>query len=714
MNVDVSPDGRAGRLRSARRHLHDADRRHRDVARRRGSRAARRSTCSRASARTASASRSRAIATASGTSGRWTRTGRTRSRSRASSAGSSTARPGRPTAATSSRAGTSWRTRSLGAGEIWMFHAARIRRPAGHREERLPEGRRRAGDLARRHATSITARTSRPGQTFEYNKDPERHDLRDHPARSDDRPRAAGGVGAGRLRHAAPSARRQVARVRPPRAPRAASCSSAISTTGRDRPIFDHLDKDLQEAWAIHGLYPQYAWTPDGKAIVIWGEGKIWRVDVATGDGDAGPVHRARRADDERGASASRRRSTRREFQVKALRDVAVSPDGKRVAYSALGHIYVKDLPERRAEARDEATTRSSSRRRGRPTASGSSTRRGPTPTTAASASCAPTAPAGRDVVTTPGHYTEPSFSPDGKWIVFRNAGADGTRGPLYGGNTGIYVVPADGSSRAAARARRRHRSRRSITPASASSSTTSASGKAVLVSVGIGDPDSPLLGRRRDRPLPVRQRHADRAVARRQVGRVRRAVARLRRAVPAHGPPDRSRPDDGGLSRRRASRATRASTCTGRATADRSTGRWARSSSRAISRRRSRSSTPASRSPTSPRRRASPIGFSRPSDAPAGVDRARRRAASSPMARQRRAPSVDRERHDRRRGQPHHRDRAGRRGRDPGRRAAASTSRGKTIMPGIIDVHAPRRRRGRRHPRAGELAARWPTSPSA
>src|SRR5258708_10169349 len=55
--------------------------------------------------------------------------------------------------------------------------------------------------------------------------------------------------------------------------------------------------------------------------------------------------------------------------------------------------------------------------------------------------------PAGRDVVTTPGHYTEPAFSADGKWIVFRNTGSDRTRGPLYGSNTGIYVVPTDGSS---------------------------------------------------------------------------------------------------------------------------------------------------------------------------------------------------------------------------------------------------------------------------
>ena len=40
--------------------------------------------------------------------------------------------------------------RSLGAGEIWMYHVERRRRPAGHREERLAEGRRRARVLAGR------------------------------------------------------------------------------------------------------------------------------------------------------------------------------------------------------------------------------------------------------------------------------------------------------------------------------------------------------------------------------------------------------------------------------------------------------------------------------------------------------------------------------------------------------------------------------------
>ena len=36
--------------------------------------------------------------------------------------------------------------------------------------------------------------------------------------------------------------------------------------TGEEWPVFDRLDRDLQEAWSIHGVYPQYAWTPDGRA----------------------------------------------------------------------------------------------------------------------------------------------------------------------------------------------------------------------------------------------------------------------------------------------------------------------------------------------------------------------------------------------------------------------------------------------------------------
>src|SRR5690606_34735787 len=40
--------------------------------------------------------------------------------------------------------------------------------------------------------------------------------------------------------------------------------------SGRDRELWDGLDHDQQEAWAIFGTYPGYDWTPDGSRIVIW------------------------------------------------------------------------------------------------------------------------------------------------------------------------------------------------------------------------------------------------------------------------------------------------------------------------------------------------------------------------------------------------------------------------------------------------------------
>ena len=264
MNLDVSPDGTADRLRPAWRHLHDADWRKRGSRADAHHRAGRPSTCSRGSVPTASASRSRATATGSGTSGRSTPTGRTRSRSRRRSAGSSTARPGRPTAATSLRGAISWRSdRSAPARS--GCSTRRLRRAAGHREERLPEGRRASRRFRRTAATSITARTSRPASSSNTTRIRTARSTRSSGAISTPAASGRGCQRPGRIGHAAGLAGRQVARLRAPRpAPELAvrPRSRDAAATGAS---FDHLDKDLQEAWAIHGLYPQYAWTPDSK-----------------------------------------------------------------------------------------------------------------------------------------------------------------------------------------------------------------------------------------------------------------------------------------------------------------------------------------------------------------------------------------------------------------------------------------------------------------
>ena len=52
--------------------------------------------------------------------------------------------------------------------------------------------------------------------------------------------------------------------------------------SGRIDSLTDGLERDMQETWAIHNVYPGISWTPDGRSIVYWAGGRIHRIDVAS------------------------------------------------------------------------------------------------------------------------------------------------------------------------------------------------------------------------------------------------------------------------------------------------------------------------------------------------------------------------------------------------------------------------------------------------
>lgn len=54
-------------------------------------------------------------------------------------------------------------------------------------------------------------------------------------------------------------------------------------TTGRVHALTDALDPDGMESFELHGTYPRMDWTPDGKALIYTASGTFWRLDVATG-----------------------------------------------------------------------------------------------------------------------------------------------------------------------------------------------------------------------------------------------------------------------------------------------------------------------------------------------------------------------------------------------------------------------------------------------
>ena len=339
--------------------------------------------------------------------------------------------------------------RSLGSGEIWMYHSAAANDGLQVTEKNGWQKDAGEPDISPDGSTLYYSKDVTPGQTFEYNKDPNgtiyaiiRRDL------TTGRERRAVSVQGGSVTPQVSPDGKSLAYLR--RVRLQSFLYVRDLATGRDRQLFGNVDKDLQEAWAIHGLYPQYAWTPDGKSIVIWGEGKIWRVDVASGTGQQIPF----RVHVEQTLNAGVR-PTRAvhpaEFPVKMLRDVRVSPDGKLVVFSALGHLYSRTLPSGEPKRLTAASASGNETYEFFPSFSRDGQWIVYTTWNDADGGrvrvARPDGSGGRDVVTTPGHYVEPSFSPDGKSIVYRHSGGDSIRGPFYAEDAGIYVVPAAGGT---------------------------------------------------------------------------------------------------------------------------------------------------------------------------------------------------------------------------------------------------------------------------
>jgi imidazolonepropionase-like amidohydrolase/Tol biopolymer transport system component len=332
--------------------------------------------------------------------------------------------------------------RSLGAGEIWMYHAASLSNGLQVTERTGWQKDNGEPDISPDGRYLYYSKDVTPGLTFEYNKDPNgtiyavmRRDL------VTGRERRAVSVQGGSVAPQVSPDGRTLAYIRRVRLKSVLYLRDLES--GRDRELFDRVDKDLQEAWAVHGLYPQYAWTPDNRAIVIWGEGKIWRVDATSGN--ASPVPFTARVEQTiNDALRFPQQVHPDQWPVRMLRDVRVSPDGKSVVYSALGKLYIRTLPDgqpRRLTKEQRLEFFPSFSRDGQwivyVTWTDSEMGR--------VRIVRPDGAAGRDVVTTPGHYVEASFSPDGQKIVFRKVSGDQTRGPYFGDDPGVYVVPSAG-----------------------------------------------------------------------------------------------------------------------------------------------------------------------------------------------------------------------------------------------------------------------------
>ena len=125
--------------------------------------------------------------------------------------------------------------------------------------------------------------------------------------------------------------------------------------SGDERWLAYPVQRDNQEAAPDLDFLPGYSFTPDGRALVLSYGGEIWRVPT-----DGGAAARIAFSADVDVAIGP---EVRFEYPVedsptlvaKQIRDPVPSPDGRRLAFSALNHLWVLDLADSTsAAAHDE------------------------------------------------------------------------------------------------------------------------------------------------------------------------------------------------------------------------------------------------------------------------------------------------------------------------------------------------------------------------
>ena len=336
--------------------------------------------------------------------------------------------------------------RSLGAGEIWLYHVAGGK---GVQATEKPNDQKDVGEPAfspdGKHI--YFSQDVTPGPVFEYNKDPygEIYAIKRLDRASGRIEKLVGGAGGAARPTPSPDGKtlafiRRVGGVGGQ--PGKTTLFVRDLESGAEHPLFAGLDRDMQETWAIHGVYPALAWTPDSRELVFWATGKLWRVRADRSQ--PAPVEVPFHVVTSRKVAPAVRFPVQvapRELEVKALRGVTVAPDGKSVVYQALGHLYLRTLPE----GQPRRLTRQSDHFEQDPAFS----RDGKsvvftTWDDEALGSVRVVAVKGgkeRTISDRPGHYVDPQFSPDGKTVVYRRIGGGYTRSPTWSQEQGIYSV---------------------------------------------------------------------------------------------------------------------------------------------------------------------------------------------------------------------------------------------------------------------------------
>ncbi|MGG5487974.1 amidohydrolase family protein [Gaetbulibacter sp. PBL-D1] len=334
-------------------------------------------------------------------------------------------------------------TRSAGAGELWMYHKT------GGKGLQLTTRKNDQQDVNEPSISSdgkylYYSEDVYPGGFFQYNKDPNSqiYVINRYNMKTGEIDRITGGPG-GAARPQVSRDGKKLAFIKRVREKSVLFIHDL--ETNEEWPLYDKLNKDQQEAWAIFGVYPNFNWMPNNQDIVFWSGGKINRININSLEVTNIPfqvdatLKIAKAVEFDTPASPDT-------FEAKVIRHAVTSPDGKHLVFNALGYLWSQKLPngtpKRLTKGTDfEFEPNFSPNGKDIVYVTWNDENLGSIYKVSASGGT-PT-----KLINEKGIYRNPSYSHNGQNIVYRKEGGNNEQGRTFDKNPGLYVMNSNGSN---------------------------------------------------------------------------------------------------------------------------------------------------------------------------------------------------------------------------------------------------------------------------
>ena len=341
-------------------------------------------------------------------------------------------------------------SRSLGAGEVWLYHKT------GGSGVMLTK---RANDQKDLGEPAYSAdgkyvyfsQDATPGKTFHYSKDSVKgiYKIKRLELATGDIDTIISGKG-GAIRPTPSPDGKHIAFIS--RDDFSSNLYLYNLQSGEEVKIYENLERDLQETWAIHGVYPNIAWTPESDSLVFWDNGQINRLNIDSKKSQVINFH-VKTTKKIQQALQFKQQLPQDSFSVKMLRDVEISPDGKKAVFESMGHIYISSIVKGKVKGKAKRLTKQKSHFELNPSfsrdgkkvvyATWQDQQQGQIRIVSSRGG------KGKSLLKEKGKYIEPTFSPDGNTVVYRKISGGYITSPTWDLNTGIYAVSAKGERKA-------------------------------------------------------------------------------------------------------------------------------------------------------------------------------------------------------------------------------------------------------------------------